>query len=126
MQAKPTTLPSSRSITYGQYLASREWALRKRAVRARSLGWCEHCHKRAATEVHHLTYERLFGEQLSDLLHVCRPCHQFFSAVTDVDPASVCCTPDEAREWAALVKDDLVLYELALAHLREVEDAWLE
>lgn len=39
----------------------------------------------------------------------------------DLTPRQVCCTPDEAREWAELVRGDSALYDAALRHLREVE-----
>jgi hypothetical protein len=29
-----------------------------------------------ASQVHHVTYDRLFAEELEDLLSVCQPCHQ--------------------------------------------------
>lgn len=100
MQSKSTTLPSFDS-SYGAYLASREWGLKKRAVHARSGGRCERCHA-PANQVHHVTYERLYHERLSDLLDVCRPCHEFLSGVTDYDPAEKP-SPMNEREWAAFL-----------------------
>jgi len=72
---------------YMAYLASREWAILKTAVQQRSGGTCEHCHQAYGTETHHMTYERMFRELLTDLLHVCGPCHRFLSGKTDVNPA---------------------------------------
>ena len=37
---------------------------------------CQICRKRPATEVHHLTYERVFNEMACDLLPVCSACHR--------------------------------------------------
>jgi hypothetical protein len=71
---------------YHRYLASRAWMLLRRQVRARSHGMCERCRERPHQETHHLTYERVGDELLEDLLGVCRPCHRYLSAVTDVDP----------------------------------------
>ena len=111
MQDQSTTLPAFNS-SYGVYMASREWALKKRAVRERSGGICERCKKAPATQVHHLTYERLYRELLSDLLHVCRPCHEYESAVTDYDPAvqpappTIAVPPDDIR-----INGDLHFYE---------------
>ena len=73
---------------YQRYLASREWALLKRQVRARAREVCERCHKAPMTEVHHLTYERIGHESLEDLLGVCKPCHAYLSGRSDVDPAA--------------------------------------
>ena len=54
-------------VNYHEYIASREWALRKRAVKERSGGICERCKKRPHQQTHHLTYERLGDERLEDL-----------------------------------------------------------
>jgi phage terminase large subunit GpA-like protein len=37
---------------------------------------CEHCGERRAVQAHHLTYERLGDELLTDLLAVCLECHE--------------------------------------------------
>jgi protein-arginine kinase activator protein McsA len=37
---------------------------------------CQRCHKAPATEVHHLTYARVFNELATDLLPVCSTCHR--------------------------------------------------
>lgn len=71
---------------YGRYLASREWALKKNAVRERSGGICERCKNAPATQCHHLTYQRIGHELLTDLQDICRPCHQYESAVSSFDP----------------------------------------
>lgn len=72
---------------YKRYLASREWALKKRQVRERSGGQCERCIVGKYQDTHHITYERIGSEELSDLLGVCRPCHAYMSGTSDVDPA---------------------------------------
>ena len=125
MHSQSTTLPAFNS-SYGTYLASREWALKKVAVRARSGGTCENCRRNLATQTHHLTYDRLYNERLDDLMDVCRPCHEYFSGRTHVDPRLVCCSVEEAQEWADLLADDddPALYEAALQHLVEVRTAW--
>lgn len=43
----------------------------------------------------------------------------------DGSPAAVC-TPEEALEWAELVRDDPHLHAGALRLLAEVEDVWAE
>ncbi len=129
MQIKANRLPVPRStFDYKDYLASREWALLKRAVKARSGGICERCFRAPAEQVNHLTYKRIGKEALEDLEHVCAPCHEFVSAVTDFDPRLVCCTPvpggtpEEAWTLAQDIKDDAPeLYEAALQHWREVK-----
>lgn len=77
------------SFDYKRYLASREWALLKRQVRERSAGRCERCRNADMDEVHHLTYQHVGHERLYELQAVCRPCHEFLSAVSDVDPKTI-------------------------------------
>jgi len=71
---------------YQLYLASREWAVLKEAVRARSKGVCERCHFEVGENVHHQTYERKYQERLDDLVHFCRPCHEYVSGKRGRDP----------------------------------------
>lgn len=73
---------------YRRYLASREWALLKEAVRRRSDGRCERCRHGEYEETHHVTYERIGNERLEDLMAVCSLCHKFLSGKTDYDPAN--------------------------------------
>lgn len=82
------TMPEGRA-KYNAYLASREWAVLKEQVKSRSGGECEHCNYAPGTQTHHQTYERKYCELLSDLLHVCAPCHEFLSGKTNVNPAVV-------------------------------------
>lgn len=71
---------------YQRYLASREWALKRESVRARSGGICERCGKNPMQAVHHLTYEHIYDEPLEDLQAICDGCHAFESGKTDEDP----------------------------------------
>lgn len=43
-----------------------------------------------------------------------------FNTSSDAVPAARCCTPDEAREWVELLRDDPDLYLPALRHWWEV------
>lgn len=74
------------SFDYGEYIASREWAIRKEKVRERSGGICERCGLAPHTSTHHTTYANLGNEPIEDLLGVCNPCHAFLSAKSDDDP----------------------------------------
>jgi len=71
---------------YQAYLCSREWSEKKEAVRKRSSGICERCRVYLMDAVHHLTYERKYAEQLSDLQEICRACHEFTHAKSQYDP----------------------------------------
>ena len=60
---------------YTEYLFSQEWKA-KRAQVLRRAGWvCERC-TAPAQQVHHLTYERVYNERLTDLQALCARCHQ--------------------------------------------------
>ena len=86
-------------MKYPQYLASREWALKREAVRKRSGNKCERCKKAPQDAVHHLTYERVGNEHLEDLQAICDPCHEFLSGKSDYDPAYRHPAEIAAEEW---------------------------
>lgn len=69
-----------------KYLDSHEWAVIKRVVWDRSNGVCERCFKYPLSDVHHLTYDRLYAEHLDDLQGLCRRCHKFVHGRTEDDP----------------------------------------
>jgi hypothetical protein len=73
---------------YNEYLASREWSLKREAVRVRCNGTCERCGANEMHAVHHLTYERKGNEALTDLQGVCEGCHEFIHAKSTYDPLS--------------------------------------
>lgn len=61
---------------YADYLQSAEWRRVRSAVMRRANGVCEVCNAAPASEVHHLTYDRIGNESLTDLVAICRGCHQ--------------------------------------------------
>lgn len=76
---------------YHAYLASREWAVKREAVRQRSGNRCERWFNghRCVGEhenTHHLTYIRIGNELLEDLLGVCEDCHAWLSGKCTDDP----------------------------------------
>lgn len=71
---------------YQEYLASREWALKREAVRERSGNLCERCLRRPQQAVHHKTYANKYNEPLEDLQAICNPCHEFESGKRHADP----------------------------------------
>lgn len=76
-----------RAINYKQYLASREWRVKRKEFKKLKGGICERCAARPIENVHHLTYENIGNEDLNDLMGVCIPCHEYLAAVRDDDPA---------------------------------------
>ena len=61
---------------YQEYLKSKDWIITRNAVFFRDSYTCVDC-KKPATEVHHLTYEKLKedGEE-ETCVSLCRSCHQ--------------------------------------------------
>ena len=60
---------------YKEYLLSTVWMKKRRLVFERAGGTCEACLCEEATQVHHLTYDRIGREALFDLVAVCDSCH---------------------------------------------------
>jgi hypothetical protein len=61
--------------TYAEYLASPHWRELKRRYLASSLR--KHCScGKPRRDFHHLTYERLGAEKLTDIEPLCRTCHE--------------------------------------------------
>lgn len=63
------------TAAYTSYLDSEAWAEMRERIMRRARRRCETCGD-LATQVHHLTYERLGHEDPADLLAVCEPCHR--------------------------------------------------
>lgn len=61
---------------YNTYLSSMGWRIKRDAVLRRDKGLCQGCRQRQATQVHHLTYQRLRREMLFDLVAICDECHR--------------------------------------------------
>lgn len=60
---------------YSAYLLSPEWRARRDAAMNRDQHLCQGCRRKAATQVHHLTYARVGRELLIDLTSLCDECH---------------------------------------------------
>lgn len=61
---------------YVLYLNSPEWKAKRELVFKRDNCKCQKCKIEIADDVHHLTYENLGNEKLSELLSICRECHK--------------------------------------------------
>lgn len=74
---KSINLPRYITKTKRSYLASIKWNTIRLQVLKRDNYTCRKCNATdIPLEVHHITYERFENEQLSDLVSVCRECHQ--------------------------------------------------
>jgi len=99
---------------YQRYLASREWALLREAVKMRAsitgdpaYAVCERCNGAPVRATHHLTYERVGRETLDDLLGVCAGCHEYLSGKSEEDPMRILVEEamDEAERCAREARD---------------------
>jgi len=59
-----------------EYLNSTEWGILRAAAFDRDNHTCQSCGATTQLECHHITYERLTQERLSDVVTICRNCHQ--------------------------------------------------
>lgn len=90
MARRPLGVSGTERVDYGTYMASREWRLKRKQVIARADGLCERCFDADIRDVHHLTYERLGNEDIdTDVIGVCRSCHEYLSGERNDDPATV-------------------------------------
>ena len=61
---------------YSKYLASERWKELRDAKLCEVGDKCQRCKRRSNLQVHHLTYERLGHERLTDLQVLCESCHE--------------------------------------------------
>jgi hypothetical protein len=78
---------AKRDKKYSEYLQSEVWKKLKVAVAQRADGTCERCRINPGRDVHHKTYQRIYKEELSDLIFLCRRCHDFLEGHSNVDVA---------------------------------------
>ena len=105
----------TKDFNYKQYLASRDWALLKNAVRERSRGHCERCLAGEYEQTHHITYERVGREDLDDLAGLCKACHEYLSGRSEHNPCNfIQYTPEKVDgQWihrARYVNDTEIIY----------------
>lgn len=71
---------------YQKYLSSKHWKSRREEVIERTSTTkcgdkrCHVCLKAGKLQIHHLSYERLNGEEDKDLVALCGSCHRIFHA----------------------------------------------
>jgi len=61
---------------YEAYLQSDAWRAKRETAKARDGHRCTMCGSSERLVVHHLTYDRIFEEDLADLVTLCDDCHQ--------------------------------------------------
>ena len=71
-----------RKMPLAEYLKTPEWRALRNRVLIQAGNRCQVCGKtNLQLDVHHTSYERYGGEQLSDLIVLCRSCHQHFHGI---------------------------------------------
>jgi hypothetical protein len=73
---------------YENHLRSDKWRELCRRVRERDRGMCQECLQQPGDHVHHKTYERMGDELLSDLVLLCRDCHEEIHPHMNTDRAA--------------------------------------
>jgi len=64
------------TMPYQEYLQTPEWHAKRHLALKRAGYKCQKCYHQDRLEVHHLTYERRGHELPSDLMVLCRTCHE--------------------------------------------------
>jgi nucleoside 2-deoxyribosyltransferase len=73
------TFQKSYKERYYEYLNSFQWKRLRKDKLHEAGGRCQLCNSSAQPlHVHHRTYDRVFNEELSDLIALCKPCHEKF------------------------------------------------
>jgi len=67
---------NSKKGKYDDYIISEKWRSIRKRILERDDYLCQHCKTCNATEVHHITYDNLFNENLEDLISLCNACHK--------------------------------------------------
>ena len=65
-----------KNINYMEYIQSEDWK-KRRDKKLRKADWkCERCGSGINLCIHHITYDNLGNEPMSDLLVLCKSCHE--------------------------------------------------
>jgi len=67
---------SNRQKKYRKYLNSKEWEEIRVELHIVRGSKCERCSSKKNLQVHHLTYDNIFNEELEDLELLCAGCHK--------------------------------------------------
>lgn len=109
---------------YERYIHSAAW--REKVDRRMEMDRhiCQVCGQ-AASDVHHLTYDRFGHEEMGDLVSLCRKCHK--KAEEFYDPAVIPWAMEEAKPegnnfMAAMRTDAVAIAPLVFDYLKEVRD----
>ncbi|SRR6266487_3720552 len=77
-RARQERFKASSRIDYEAYLQTSAWRKRRQQALRHAHYRCQVCNDPKTLHVHHRTYERLGGEDPTDLIVLCAPCHVIF------------------------------------------------
>lgn len=92
-----------RSAFYYAYMHSAAWYAKRKRALLRAQYRCQKCRSPKRLDVHHLTYERLGHEWDTDLVVLCRKCHDQVHGKTT------------RRVWLRIDARDVALVVIGLA-----------
>jgi len=67
---------------YQIYLSSKRWEVKRQKILERDKYLCQSCLELGATEVHHLSYDRVGCELSQDLVSLCSDCHNAITTMS--------------------------------------------
>ena len=107
---------------YDRYIHSAEWRARANERLEADGCRCQVCGK-AATDVHHLTYDRFGHEDIDDLVSLCGDCHEMAEAIYDpgIYPWAMDEVRPEGNNFMAAMRTDA--YRIALIIFDYLKDA---
>lgn len=71
------------TMPYARYLKTQHWQAVRQAALERAEHRCQVCNTDEKLHVHHRTYENRGAERDSDVIVLCKPCHERFHGVTN-------------------------------------------
>ena len=83
--------PQEFNFSYKEYLLSDHWQEVRRRTLKRDGYRCRMCNTRGQLSVHHRTYERLGSERDSDVITLCKRCHEVFHENRRLAPKDPSC-----------------------------------
>ena len=89
------------------YYKSEQWLALRKIILNRDSHTCRKCNKSKATEVHHLHYRNWMDEKPSDLISICRDCHQQEHTYYDLEDWTfeTWLKESEAIAWEKIMND---------------------
>lgn len=107
-----------------EYYESPEWGHKRRQKLEQAKYRCEKCGSPGRLDVHHLTYDRLYDEDLGDLQVVCRSCHRVADGDREYDSALDTYAYKKYGEDACSLDQHDLAEEFDEWRRREGDDEW--